>query len=126
LIAGNPEGESIIEGAILADAADGAVILSGLVEWERIIVVGGVIHDLEAGGLFEDFAGGVGGDGAFEFGGDRNGMSAVNGDAYTGDTGAERGVVHDFAALVLEFHFFLGVAVGQEGIDMRRTLKAIW
>ena len=31
--------------------------------------------------------------------------------------------MHDLAAFVFHFHFFLGVAIGQEGIDMGQDIE---
>ncbi len=123
LVTGDPEAESIIECAVFAEAADGAVIFFGLDEGQRVGVVGGVIDDIESGGLAQDFEGGLDGDGFLEFGADGDGVGAVDGDAHAGHAGAEAGVVHDFSSFVFHFHFFLGVAGGEEGIDVGEDVE---
>ena len=63
------------------------------------------------------------GNGAFEFRADRHGMGPVNRDAHASNRGAEVRQMHDPPALVLHFHFFLGVAAGQERIDVRENVE---
>ena len=50
-------------------------------------------------------------------------MGPVNRDAHARDRGAELRQMHDAPALVLHFHFFLGVAAGQKGIDVRENVE---
>ena len=123
LVADDPEGEAIVEGAIHAEAADGAVVLACDVEGQGILFGGGVVDDVETGGFGEDFAGGGDGDGLVEFGADGDAVGAEDGDADAGDAGAEVRVVHDFAAFVFELHFLFGVTGVEEGVDVGEDVE---
>ncbi len=123
LVAADPEAEAVVEGAVEAEAADGAVVVFGEVEGKGVLGLGRFVDDIEAGGLAEGVEGGGEGDGALELGADGDGVGAVDGDADAGDAGFEGGVVHDFASFVLHFHFLLGVAIGEEGIDVGKDVK---
>ncbi|MFM1945333.1 MAG: hypothetical protein RI897_4315 [Verrucomicrobiota bacterium] len=123
MVAGDPEAESVIECTVLTEAADGAVIFFRLDEGQRIGVICGVVDNIESGGFTEDLEGGLDGDGLFELGADGDGVGAVDGDADAGDAGPEGWVVHDFPTFVFHFHFFPGVAGGEEGIDVGEDVE---
>lgn len=112
LVADDPEGESVVQGAVHAKAADLAIVLSGDVEGEGVGIGFGIIEDVQSGSLGQHDAGGFHGDGAGEFRLDGNAVGAEDGDAHAGHGGAEGGMVHDFAPLVFQLHFLLGVAGG--------------
>jgi len=124
LIACDPEGEAVIEGAIEAEAADLAEVFFGGVDGEGVDGAGGVVEELEAGGAGEGVAGIGEGDLAFEFGVDGDAVGAIDGDADAGDGGFEGGVVHDSAAFILHFHFLFGVASFEEGIDVGEDIES--
>src|SRR5207248_4179921 len=50
-------------------------------------------------------------------------MRAVNGNTYASNRGAKLGVMHDPAAFVLHFHFFLGVTTFEKCIDLRKDIE---
>ena len=93
------------------------------IQRERIFLFFGIVHEIEAGGVLEDGAGGVDGDGFFKFGADGDGVGAIDGHAHAGDAGAEGGMVHDFAAFVFHFRLFPGVTAGEENIDVGQDVE---
>jgi len=83
LIAADPEAESVVERAILANPAHGAIVLAGLMEGHGIFAAGRIVNDVQAWGLAEHVQGGLHGDGFFEFRTDGDGVGAVHRDART-------------------------------------------
>src|SRR5437867_3718918 len=58
LIAGNPKGQAVVQRAVAAEAADGAIILAGHEQRLRILVFRRLINDLQPRRLLEHVAGG--------------------------------------------------------------------
>src|SRR5438552_10615492 len=106
LVARNPEGQAILERTITTQPADGAIVLLGLVKRLRILILGWFVDDLQARRFAEHLVGRFDRDGLVELSVHGYRVRAIDRHPHTRDTGAERRMVHDLAALIFHLHLF--------------------
>ena len=117
------EAETILYRAVLAESANGAVVLFGHIQRERIYVFVHIIPQLNAGGALDGAAGSGEVNRFGELSVYRDGVRAVYGDAHTGGAGAETRVAENLAALVFHLHLLFRVAVVEKHIHMRQCVE---
>ena len=123
LIAANPECQTVIKGRIQSDSPYLAIVSAGTIQWHRILFQVHVVKNFETRELGKHIARICNGDRPLKIGMNRNGMRAKNGDPYAGDRSAESRMMHNFAALIDEFYFLLGVSRLQKDINLRQHIK---
>src|ERR1035437_4597543 len=90
LVAGDPAAEAVLQRAVLAEAADGAVVFVRLVKREWILALGGIVDDVQAGRFLQHRQRGFDRRGLLELGTDCHRVRSINRHAHAGDARPER------------------------------------
>ncbi len=125
VVADDPERDPAIasDRRILADPPDEDVVGAGSLGRQRVGRGGGVVLDDDAVDGREQLAGAIGCDRGAGLDVDRLGVGHEDRDADGRAGHAEIGEMEDLATLFDDLPLFLGVAVGQEDVDLRQRVE---